>query len=349
MIKNFRNITILLVEDSDQVRDLLTSILRCLGIGKILKARDGGEAIEILKSYPRDHRKLHGCGIDLIISDWIMSPVDGISLLRWIRQHQDSPNPFIPFIMISGVSDVTKITRARDLGANAFLAKPFSIDDITGHLQSLLTREDVFVKADNFFGPDRRKKNTEKNNNNRRNPFDQSEKAKKYRVLSIMPKKSKNTPVVPSVPADKYPIVDPQIMVEIRKELTKQNQDFFEVILKYIYLLESDCQSAYNLEDSKRNPFFKRLNNIAHELRSLGGIFEFPLIAIVAQSLYDLTSIHDFTDDCLKLIKDHIDAFKAIIRMKIKGMGGDVGRELINALDAANNRFIHRHDRKIFY
>lgn len=346
MFKNFDKITLLLVDDSDQVRDLITSILRCLGIGEVLKARDGGEAIEILKTHPLDHRKPGGCGIDLIISDWLMSPVDGISLLRWVRQHHASPNPFIPFVMISGICDTEKITRARDLGANGFLAKPFSVDAITTRLQTLLTNENIFVKSDNFFGPDRRKKNIEDYEIDRRNKFDQSQKIRKYRVASIVPKKLKK---IIDGTSDKHSVVDPQIMRDIRQALSKQTNDFIDVVLKYVHLLESDCKAALNLEDFKRKPFFKRLNSIAHELRGLGGIFDYPLIAIVAQSLYDLTSIHDLSDDCLKLIKDHIDSFKVILRSNIKGMGGNIGRELIDALDIANQRFIHRNDRKFTY
>ena len=346
MVKSFKDITILLVEDSDQVRGLITSILRCLGIGEVLKARDGGEAIEVLKTYPQNHSKPGSCGIDLIISDWLMSPVDGISLLRWVRQHQASPNPFMPFIMISGICDTEKITRARDLGGNGFLSKPFSVDAVTGHLQRLLTNENTFVKTDNFFGPDRRKRALETYNIDRRGPLDKPEQVKKYRILSVMPKKNQKTT---NESSDEYPIVDPQIMREIRKELAKQTQGFLDVVLKYIHLLESDCKSSANLEESKRKPFFERLNSTAHELRGLGGIFDYPLVAIVAQSLHDLTSIHDLSDDCLGLIKDHINSFKAILRLKINGMGGDIGRELIDALDAANQRFIHRNDQKVIY
>lgn len=346
MINHFKNITLLLVDDNDQVRSLITSILRCLGIGEILKARDGGEAIEILRTHPQDHQKPGGCGIDLIISDWLMSPVDGISFLRWVRQHPLSPNPFMPFVMMSAICDAEKTTRARDLGANGFLAKPFSIDAITQRLQYLLMNDHIFVKSNSFFGPDRRKKIIENYEIDRRNLFEQPDKIKKYHILSIMPKKLKK---MINEHTDKYCVVDPLIMREIRKELSQQTQGFIDAALKHVDFLEGDYNASLNIDDIKRKPFFKRLNIIAHELRGLGGIFDYPLIAVVAQSLYDLTSLYDLSDDCLMLVKDHIDAFKLILRTNIKGMGGAIGLELIDAMDIANQRFIHRNDRKIIF
>lgn len=371
-MKNFEKVAILVVDDNDQVRSLLTSVLKNLGVGTVYKAKEGGDAIELIKSLPQDYTKKGGCPIDLIISDWVMSPVDGISLLRWVRHHPDTPNPFLPFAMISALSDASKIERARDLGATHFFAKPFSVESITAHLCSILTTGRVFVRTENFFGPDRRRRNitTGRQTDRRKGSAadrkpdaekTEEEKAADAKRKEIVKKQEEAKKVdrffVPSIIKDKSKenyapdenceLVDEYIMKKVKDDLEDQEQEFLKACAKYIKSLDLDSSAALELELSRRRPNFSRINAIAHELRGLGGIFEYQLIAIVAQSLYDLTSIYDLSDECLTLVRDHINTFKAIARDNIKGMGGEVGRELIDTLESANRRFLDNNRKTI--
>ncbi|HAJ46633.1 MAG TPA: response regulator, partial [Alphaproteobacteria bacterium] len=92
----------LVVEDSTFIRSLVISCLNAMGVSQIKVAGHGGEAIEWLKLTKSDPMKAGVLSIDMVISDWEMEPVNGQMLLRWVRRHADSPNRFIPFIMLSG-------------------------------------------------------------------------------------------------------------------------------------------------------------------------------------------------------------------------------------------------------
>ena len=63
--------------------------------------------------------------IDLAVVDVVMPEVDGHMPLRWIRS-AESPDRFLPTIMISGAAGFNSVRKARDMGATEFLAKPFS-------------------------------------------------------------------------------------------------------------------------------------------------------------------------------------------------------------------------------
>lgn len=156
---DFERLSVLIVEDSLFIRSLLINSLRILGVGKVYAVDHGGEAITFLKKVKDDPMAAGTQEIDIVISNWQMSPVDGMILLRWIRRHKDSPDRFIPFIMITGFSEPKRVQEARDLGVTEFLAKPFTIQAIGGKLISIIEKQRQFVHTKDYFGPDRRRRN----------------------------------------------------------------------------------------------------------------------------------------------------------------------------------------------
>jgi len=63
---------------------------------------------------------------DLIITDWMMGPVDGLEYTNFIRTNSNSPDPFTPIILVTGHTDIRRVITARDTGLNELLAKPIS-------------------------------------------------------------------------------------------------------------------------------------------------------------------------------------------------------------------------------
>ncbi len=149
----------MVVEDSTFIRSLVISCLNAMGVSQIKVAGHGGEAIEWLKLTKSDPMKAGVLSIDMVISDWEMEPVNGQMLLRWVRRHADSPNRFIPFIMLSGYSDMTHVAAARDLGAHEFIGKPFSVRVLAQKISGLIESNRQFVHSKDYFGPDRRRRN----------------------------------------------------------------------------------------------------------------------------------------------------------------------------------------------
>jgi two-component system, chemotaxis family, chemotaxis protein CheY len=155
---DFSRFTCLVVEDSTFIRSLIISCLNAMGVSQVKVANHGGEAIEWLKIMKSDPLKAGILSIDLIISDWEMAPVDGMMLLRWVRRHSESPNRFIPFVMITSHSDLRHVQEARDMGAHEVMGKPFSVKSLAHKIGGIVEHNRQFVHTKDYFGPDRRRR-----------------------------------------------------------------------------------------------------------------------------------------------------------------------------------------------
>ena len=93
--------TMLVVEDNPDHLELTLTILEQNGDSHhIVVARDGQEALELLSAKP----------YDLIIADWELPGIDGLALLRSVRQRKR--NPLQPFILLSVRSDSASVREA---------------------------------------------------------------------------------------------------------------------------------------------------------------------------------------------------------------------------------------------
>ena len=158
MALDLSRLSCLVVEDALFMRSLLATCLNALGINQFKMVDHGGTAIDFLKLQKADPMKAGMQTVDLIISNWQMSPVDGMMLLRWVRRHAESPNRFVPFIMLSGYSGLASVAEARNMGVTEFVTKPFSIKTFAQRLQLVIERPRQFVHAGDYFGPDRRRR-----------------------------------------------------------------------------------------------------------------------------------------------------------------------------------------------
>ena len=145
MAYDFENVSILIVEDNLPMLELTKSLLGTFGAKNIETAKDGQEGFRVFcKTNP-----------DLVIADWMMKPIDGISLTQMIRNEDASPNQFVPVILMTGFSEKRRVFEARDAGVTEFLVKPFNVRDLYRRISQVIERPRQFVKSDDFFGPDR--------------------------------------------------------------------------------------------------------------------------------------------------------------------------------------------------
>ncbi len=141
------NLKIMIVDDYAPMRRLLFSILRELGINSLTQANNGQHALEELnKAEP-----------DLIITDALMEPMDGLEFTRQIRQGHGDVDPFLPIIMVSGQTELSFILTARDAGVTEFLAKPISATSVYARISGIIAKPRPFIRTGGFFGPDRRR------------------------------------------------------------------------------------------------------------------------------------------------------------------------------------------------
>ncbi len=142
------NINVLIVDDYQPIRYILRGILREFGIANVVDKANGREALEALKAFPAD----------VLITDYSMFPIDGLELAETIRSGEAGVDPYLPIILITAYTEMDIILRARDAGVNEFLAKPISAKLVYYRLRSIIENPRPFVRAEEFFGPDRRRR-----------------------------------------------------------------------------------------------------------------------------------------------------------------------------------------------
>ena len=147
MSYSFRNLNILLVEDDNYMRFLVRDILKVFGVGEIRTARDGTAAYQELKNFPAD----------IVIIDWVMQPMNGLEFLEKLRNAIDSPNPYVPTIMLTAFTEIERVKESRDMGITEFLAKPFTPQKLYSRIVSVIEDQRVYVRSPTYFGPDRRR------------------------------------------------------------------------------------------------------------------------------------------------------------------------------------------------
>lgn len=138
----------LVIDDSANIRALIRKMLGELGVKDVADASDGAEGFDLLRTYRAD----------IVICDIAMQPVDGIEFLKRVRHAKDSPDPFVPVMMLTVHTAKHMVQNARDGGANDFLAKPVTVRSLYAHIQDLIEHPRPFVRTGEYFGPDRRRK-----------------------------------------------------------------------------------------------------------------------------------------------------------------------------------------------
>lgn len=103
---------VMIVDDSATIRRFVMYALRARGL-HVITAEDGQDALEKMAHDP----------VDLVITDLNMPKLDGFALVRRLRE--DGEFSTLPVIILSSLSDDADIDRGLDLGANAYLTKPF--------------------------------------------------------------------------------------------------------------------------------------------------------------------------------------------------------------------------------
>ncbi|MDV6332998.1 response regulator [Asticcacaulis sp. 201] len=146
---DYSSLKILLIEDNQHMRSIVTAILKGSGIRNVREARDGAEGLDMLRQYPAD----------IALVDFNMDPIDGVEFTKMLRNASDSSNPYLPIIMITGHSERSRVIQARDSGVNEFVVKPLTARALLGRMDSVIMRPRPFIRCRTYFGPDRRRTN----------------------------------------------------------------------------------------------------------------------------------------------------------------------------------------------
>jgi CheY-like chemotaxis protein len=338
------------------MQDVLRIVMDSLGVRNYYFAEDGKEAIEILQLRSGTLKAVGSGGIDVVISDVVMPGIDGNMLLRWIRRSENSPDRFVPVVMISGMVDRKCLTTARDAGVNEFVAKPFSPDIIFKRVQKVIESPRQFVYTPTYFGPDRRRSRGFVEEDRRKLSESDCEivysgkdpgkfrKDKPPVWLFRMPNRLKEKLSGGDFEfASDGGLADTDILEAAKAQIAEMADDYTDWVKETITDLvnaHEEAQNSFGKAEEQMKIAMEKLNLLAHELRGQGGVFGYPLISEFGKSLYNCSGASArVTENLLEFVKTHIDGITAVINGNVKGDGGPVGKELLKSLEAAKKKY----------
>lgn len=145
---DWANVNFMIVDDNAFMRTTLRHIIEYFGAQRIQEAPDGAEALKIMQSWSPD----------IVLLDWEMSPLNGLEFTKMVRNSRHDAERFVPIILITGHSEQRRIAEARDAGVTEYLVKPVSVKSMHSSIRTVIEQPRPFIKAPNYFGPDRRRR-----------------------------------------------------------------------------------------------------------------------------------------------------------------------------------------------
>ena len=119
-----KRITVLVAEDERPLRDFVRRNLEVRGY-HVLAAGNGLEAMAFFNSE----------SIDLVVVDLMMPHMDGLEVIRRIRQASQ-----VPVVVLSALDEEADKVRALNMGADDYLTKPFGVDELLARIQAVIRR-----------------------------------------------------------------------------------------------------------------------------------------------------------------------------------------------------------------
>lgn len=131
------------MDDSTLSRKVQAKVLREVGLEQIIEAKNGIDALNKLKELD--------FAIDLLLTDWNMPGMDGISLISEVRKVPRGKA--LPIIVISSEGEEGKIGQAFSVGASSYVTKPFKKEVLARKIQAVQAIAEIEKKGEGGAGP----------------------------------------------------------------------------------------------------------------------------------------------------------------------------------------------------
>ena len=159
-------------------------------------------------------------------------------------------------------------------------------------------------------------------------------KVRLYRFRNVLREKTAGTGA-PGAPLT----IDKAALDAANAALSKMAEDYPDWVSKHIEELRTHHARCVDTP-ADRVRRFAMMREIAHDMKGQGGTFGYPLITAFSSSLYDCVGPRSgMTDDHIEIVKSHIDSMAAVIKDRVKGNGGDIGKALTAGLKEAIERY----------
>ena len=125
----YKSIKVLVIDDEEQFRATLITMLKRLGVTAIQQSADGLSGYdELVRSRP-----------DIVLCDVHMTPVDGQEFLHRVRESDDPAVRDVAMIFLSGDNQLDTVRGAMRYHADGYLVKPFKVSDLRQQLDITIT------------------------------------------------------------------------------------------------------------------------------------------------------------------------------------------------------------------
>lgn len=142
-IPRFAGLSLLVADDSAPMRRLVREMVLRVGIGRVLEAPDGAQAMGLLaEARP-----------DLVVVDWDLPLLSGEDFVRLARTVRTSPAPRVPILVTMAQPRRSAVGQAVGVGAHAVLAKPFSPAALWERLEEAVHRPRPFLECGELLRP----------------------------------------------------------------------------------------------------------------------------------------------------------------------------------------------------
>jgi DNA-binding response OmpR family regulator len=115
--------TVLIVDDEPKILEILKVYLEAGGY-KVIQTTEGNEALKVFEN----------AAPDLVITDLMLPDITGAELCKLVRQKSS-----IPIIMLTARATEEDRTACLNMGANAYITKPFSIKGLIAEIRNILS------------------------------------------------------------------------------------------------------------------------------------------------------------------------------------------------------------------
>lgn len=122
--RRYTSLQILVADDDPEIREYITDALSAFG--RVTAVNNGREALQTINETE----------IDIIVSDIMMPEMDGLTLLKTLKSNVDTNH--IPVVLLSSKNETADRTAGWDKGADAYIAKPFSIAELQAIIENLI-------------------------------------------------------------------------------------------------------------------------------------------------------------------------------------------------------------------
>lgn len=128
---NIKDIQVVICDDVNAMRVQIKELLKSVGFEHVHLTTNGQEAIGALDQMP----------VHLVLCDWKMSPVDGMELLSYIKQHPK--HNAVAFLMVTGETSKELVIQAITAGVDDYIVKPLTSESIQSKVLQTLKKKGV--------------------------------------------------------------------------------------------------------------------------------------------------------------------------------------------------------------